>query len=179
MQIAELEQPKKLLVADPAELAKQLSGYKSPMEDKVPVPGTAQAFQPPPIDPSKPIDGRYYYTRGKKKGQPKPPDKIRMHIEPNPAPADISGELITGALLITLIDVFIPMLIVLINNWISKEKMKYDLLSLDEKQKSLLSPLADKVVAQLRISGNPSLLLLFAILGLYGIKFITIKQLKV
>lgn len=127
-------------------------------------------------------DPNKYFQSGAKKGQPRlrrprttsqpvntPPGK-------NPQQPGITGELITGALFLMLLDLLFPMLIAAINNKFSKTKIKAELLQLDAKQKSSLEPLANEVVKYINITGHPVALFLIAYCGIVGINFAAIKM---
>lgn len=112
-----------------------------------------------------------YYKTGKKAGQPKPPKKVRVTYTPSQTPASLSGELLTGALFITLVDLIMPILMVGLNNRFSKQKIKVKDLQLTAAQQKELAPIADRVVKQINIEANPTMLLICSMLGIYGANF--------
>lgn len=116
-----------------------------------------------------------YYQSGKKAGQLKPL-KAKVNVSPTNQPATLSGEILTGALFITLIDLILPILLVGLNNRFSDSKMKVSDLQLNAKQKSELSPLADKVIKQVNIEANPNLLFFMSLIGIYGANFAVVKM---
>lgn len=112
------------------------------------------------------------YKTGKKAGQPRKP---RVTVTPNTQQTTLSGEILTGALFITLIDLCLPMIIAGLNNRFSKSKIKASDLYLTAKQKSELSPIADKVVKQFDFNANPNALLVISMIGIYGANFAMLK----
>ena len=173
----------------PDDLAKFLSDYTEPMQvnpGAIPVqPQTAIPTGGPSV-PSGEIPHESvwkgnpnYFQRGKKKGTLRPspnPIAIGSNWNPSPAPQTITGDIISGALLITLIDLLIPLLIVALNNQFSKQKIKAELLQMNEKQKSTLAPVCDSVARQINLTGNPVVILLVSLVGIYGMNFLMIKQ---
>lgn len=134
-----------------------LSGYKNV---------TKEETQPQPQQPQE------FYKTGKKAGQPKKP---RVTVTPTQQQATLSGEILTGALFITLVDLCLPMIIAGLNNRFSKFKIKASDLYLSAKQKSELAPIADKVVKQFDFNANPNALLVISMLGIYGANFAMLK----
>lgn len=91
-------------------------------------------------------------------------------------PVVISGEIISGALFIMLIDLAIPQVIAIANNQFSKNKIDANELRLTKAQKDELQPLADQVVKQLEITGNPVYIFILSMMGIYGLNFAMLKQ---
>lgn len=119
--------------------------------------------------------GTEFYKTGKKAGQPKPPKKVAFTYNPATQPATLSGEILTGALFLTLVDLIIPTIIVGINNRFTKQKIKATDLQLSAAQKKELAPIADQVIKQIDIKANPTLLLCVSMLGIYGANFAMLK----
>jgi len=90
---------------------------------------------------------------------------------------ELGGELITGSMFLFFIDLVVPFAIASLNNWKSATKIDGDKLSIPKEQMKQLIPLADAVVKQLRISGNPIALLIFGLITIYGIQFAALKAL--
>lgn len=90
----------------------------------------------------------------------------------------VSGEILSGAMFLMLIDLTIPFLISVLNNQFSKTKIKPSDLQLSEKQKAELSPLADQVAKELNIEGNPIAIFVISLLGIYGLNFAMLKQIE-
>lgn len=136
------------------------------------IPGNSQ----PVISPSNPAPFGVYKS-GKNAGQPRPAPKVRIGYNPSQEITSISGEILTGALFITLIDLIIPILLVGVGNRFSKpgSKIKVSDLQLTAAQKKELAPVADKVVKQLNINAKPELLLFLSLLGIYGANFAVLK----
>lgn len=117
-----------------------------------------------------------YYQSGKKQGQLKPSAGARMKVsyKKDTEPAYVDGDLLDGALFLTLVDLLFPMIIAGIHNMLTKEKKgKIDPedLMLTEKQKNKLAPVADRVTAQLKLSANPTTVLVLSMFGLYGMQY--------
>jgi len=146
-------------LANPNDLDEFLAGYTSkPMDvNKVP-----EHLNPDNI-----------IKRGRKKGQLKP----GVRTPPLESMA-ITGELISGALFISLIDLIFPMIISFANNQFTKVKIKADQLSLTAQQKKDLEPICDQVVKHLKIEANPVTILVVSLAGIYGINYLSLKQIE-
>jgi hypothetical protein len=83
--------------------------------------------------------------------------------------------IITGSLLIILIDLVIPNIMVFANNKFSKKKIKTSDLMLSNEQKKELEPFADAAANQMMLKGNPIYMLIVCLLGMYGVKLMTLK----
>jgi hypothetical protein len=171
-----VEQEQKTVIENGvSELDKMLSQYQAPLTVNNPVSapqptGTIQQPTPTPQHVE-------YYKTGKKAGQPKPQRKTVVSYTPPPN-MQVTGELISGALFVTLVDLFFPMLISLLHNLVSKKvKIEYSDLQLTNKQKDQLSPVADKIIKQLKIDANPLLIGGIAYTGMLGIQVMAARQL--
>ncbi len=102
--------------------------------------------------------------RSRKKKQPEP------EPEPQPMPSMISG-----ALLILMIDLIFPNVIALANNKLSKDKIKASDLQLDNKQRNELEPIADEVAKTITSFGNPLTVLIVTLAGIYGVNLAALK----
>lgn len=171
--VTESEEPKNEPIKEnlaTSDIDDLLSGYKdvSLKDNSMKPEGTKTSdnlFTQQPANPD-------VYLSGKKVGQPRKP---RVGYKKQQEQTSLSGEILTGALFITMIDLCLPMIITGLNNRFSKQKMKASDLSLTAKQKSELAPIADKVVKQFDFNANPNALLLFSILGIYGANFAMVK----
>jgi hypothetical protein len=156
--------------ANPKELNDILGGYaKSSIEFEQPkeeTPGTSADVKD---------SGTEYYVRGPKKGQPKPTKKNKAVSYDMSASEEISGDIIDGAMFLMLIDLLIPFIIAMANNRFSESKIKASDLQLENDQIKKLTPLCDKVVSYLKLRGNPLVMLIIALVGMYGVKFAAIK----
>lgn len=115
-----------------------------------------------------------YYVRGPKKGQPKPVSKNKAPIPP---PTTIqASSFLTGAIFLTLLDIFVPTILVGLNNMTSKVKMKYDGMKLTDAQKKELEPVANAVLKEVNLNASPALLLGIAILGSYLPMFLVARS---
>lgn len=87
----------------------------------------------------------------------------------------ISGEILSGALFLTIVDMLLPMLIAVVNNALSKDKIKGKDLSLTQTQRNQLEPIADSVMKQIELNTNPVLILILSMGGLYGMNYMAAK----
>jgi hypothetical protein len=154
-----------------------LGGYKdvSLQDSTVQQPASAGNTVAPNVTQQPSIE---YYRTGKKAGQPRPPKKNAVTVNKATEQTTLSGEILTGALFITMVDLILPMIISGINNRFSKDKIKASDLYLSQKQKNELAPIADRVVKQFDFNGNPNILLLFSMVGIYGANFAMLKLTK-
>lgn len=124
-----------------------------------------------------------YYQRGSKKGLPRTTPYVKPLVsvayEPTPGDDELTGELIGGAMFITMIDLFLPGLFVLFNNWLlakdKKDCIKMEEMQLDDKTIKRLEPVADKSLRRLKLRGDPTVWLMITMLGCYAMKFGQIK----
>lgn len=151
-----------------------------------PDPVTSQPTPPPPTsgDPSAPY-GRY--LTGKKAGQPKPPPRQYKYNTPPPPPgqplpgatsppASVSGMLIDGGLFLMLIDIALPLgICALSNNFTDGPKIKPEKLQLTEAQKRQLTPVVDRVMQSIQLTGNPMAVLFIGLITIYGMNFMNAK----
>lgn len=97
-------------------------------------------------------------------------------VEPEQPPEMPS--LISGALLVLMIDLIIPNIIVFANNKITKEKIKAKDLQLTNAQKNELQPVADEVAKTIALQANPLIVLVVTLLGIYGVNLMALKTTK-
>ncbi|MFA5297632.1 MAG: hypothetical protein WC389_05425 [Lutibacter sp.] len=112
-------------------------------------------------------------TRGRKPGSKK--TKI-FAPEPEPLKTLAASDLISGALFLLFIDLLIPSIFVFANNRFSKKKIKVDKLRLTENQKNQLEPLANEAAKQIMLKGNPVTVFAFALISIYGLNFMMLKN---
>ncbi len=93
--------------------------------------------------------------------------------EPDPEPVESS--IISGALLILMIDLVIPNIMVFVNNKVTGEKLKVKDLQLTRSQQSELQPIADEVAKNIALRGNPLTVLIVTLIGIYGINLMALK----
>ncbi len=131
------------------------------------------------VDPAAPFG---YYMKGKKKGQPRhaPYTPIgARNFTPQQAnaisPQIQGGILITGGLFLTLINLIIPLLVSVLNNWLTDTKIKPEQMQLDKAQLKELDPVCDAVMKQMSMTGNPMVLLFIGLFSAYGLKFMDLK----
>lgn len=91
-------------------------------------------------------------------------------------PSILTGDILTGAMFISLIDLALPMIIVTVNNTIDKNnKIAVDKLRLKASQKKELEPIAEEVMKQLELKANPILILIISLVSIYGLNFVNVK----
>lgn len=175
-----------------------LSGYKEPAKIE-PLPVTEQT-KPPQQQPEQPkVNEKFpgmphwygnpmYYQSGKKQGQIKPPPKNgtfkaafqQPQVSVNPETTILTADsIISGALFLTIINVLIPMLMAMVHNMVVKDKKKiieWEMLQIDAKAQKDLEGLAEKALKQIKIDANPVGILIFAMLGMYAMQFMTVKM---
>lgn len=183
-------------VADAKFVEDLMREYSAPAVNKEPDPAATPtsnpapdpvASQPPPPtsgDPSAPY-GRY--LTGKKAGQPKPPPRQYKYNTPPPPPgqplpgaapqpASVSGMLIDGGLFLMLIDIALPLgICALSNNFTDGPKIKPEKLQLTEAQKRQLTPVVDRVMQSIQLTGNPMAVLFIGLITIYGMNFMNAK----
>lgn len=172
--------------ASPSEVLEETKPTEKPVENN-PLFDTLSSYKEAPVSTptnvplgsstqtsQSPVDVPRYKT-GPKAGQPRPPRKVRIGYNQTNEISSISGEILTGALFLTLIDLVMPVLIIGLNNRFSDQKMNAKDLKLSDKQKAELAPIADKVVKQLNINANPNMLLIVSMFGIYAANFVALK----
>jgi hypothetical protein len=116
--------------------------------------------------------------RGRKKGQKNgmKADEIGTS-EPGGfgEPAINENPIISGALLVMLIDIALPNLMAIINNKVSKKKIKASSLQLSEDERKQLEPLANQVAQEMSVKANPLTVLIISLVSMYGMKLMTQK----
>lgn len=164
-------------IETPNDIDKLLSGYDKEVIANTELPGAPPDDESQPIsriNPNDKTDPRLYYQRGAKKGQKKPNfDKVLQQTGQY-EPATLSGEILSGLMFITLIDMLFPLLITSVNNIYSKKKIKVDHLKLTAKQKNELAPICDKIVEKWNLTADPVWMLVISMLGIYGVNYITL-----
>lgn len=167
---------------DMDELDRILAGYQQPKtETEKPSEKEPQKL---PFISHDPTQGQKqeYFVRGPKKGQPKPPKKGKAPATNEAGQLSIEATtFITGAIFITMIDLMIPLFIAGIYNWMNRKKkggqvMDYEKMKMTTSQRNDLSPVADAVVRELKISGSPTILFLVGLAGVYFMNFILNKS---
>jgi hypothetical protein len=82
---------------------------------------------------------------------------------------------ISGGLLILLIDLALPNIMCFVNNKVSKQKIKASSLQLTEDERKQLEPLADQVAREMAVKANPLTVLIISLVSMYGMKLMTQK----
>ncbi len=115
-------------------------------------------------------------TRGRKPGSKnKRAELLEPAAQPTPGTLQAS-DIISGALLLMFIDLAIPNLLVFANNARSKKKIKAKALQMTDEQKRQLEPFANEASKQLLLKGNPVQVFLIALISIYGLNFIALKN---
>lgn len=109
-----------------------------------------------------------------KRGRPRKDEPLQN----SGGPTQIEGEaLISGALMLMLIDLALPNLISFANNKFNKKgkKIKASDLQMTEEQRRDLEPLADQVAKEMMLKASPLSVLIISMIGIYGINFMMLK----
>lgn len=87
----------------------------------------------------------------------------------------ISGDIISGALFLTFIDMLLPMAIATANNTLSDDKVSAKSMQLTQTQKNELEPIADALMKEIQIKANPLVILIVSMISVYGMNFVQAK----
>lgn len=85
----------------------------------------------------------------------------------------LSGDILTGALFLSLVDLVVPLVLKIGYDKIKGTSIDQKGLKLSKAQKDELSPIADEVIKQLSLSTNPTALLIISLLGIYGLNLVS------
>ena len=118
-------------------------------------------------------DHRYFQT-GKKAGQLRPSAKklnteITATLDTESTTTFKGSNIMSGIMLLVLVDSILPLAISFINNKYSKRKVKSTSLKMTKTQKNELQPIADEVVKLLNVEANPIFMLSISMIGIYGL----------
>lgn len=120
---------------------------------------------------------KLYYQSGKKKGQRRPnAAKISRKEGSENAQTTIGGDLITGAMFITMIDLLLPLGMAALNNHFSDKKVDANKLKLTAKQRNDLAPVCDDLAKQWQITANPVAVLIVSLIGIYGVNLLMLRN---
>jgi hypothetical protein len=107
----------------------------------------------------------------KKRGRPSKSSKVEEPIN------EIQGSsVISGSLLILLIDLILPNIMAAVNNKVSKKKIKASLLQMTPEQRKELEPVADAVSREMMLKANPLAMLIISMIGIYGVNLMMLKN---
>lgn len=121
-------------------------------------------------------DPRFYFQSGKKKGQRRPqPKGVNVSFKNPTTEKVLSGEIISGALFLSMIDMVLPMILAGLNNQFTKVKIDPDKMQLTDKQKKELEPLFNAIVKAIKFEGNPVLLGVVGLGSIYAMNFIMLR----
>jgi hypothetical protein len=134
-----------------SEISDLLSGYKEKIE----------------IDEPSAIQNE----KGKRGRKPK-------NAQPEPQQVITETPVITGALMMMLIDLALPHLMVFANNKLNKKgkKIRASDLQMTSEQRKELEPVADQVAKEMMLQANPLTVLIISMIGIYGINFMMLKS---
>lgn len=110
--------------------------------------------------------------------EPKKRGRKRKVVEQEQEQQQINaGNVISGALVLMLIDLLIPKLLTLANNKFNKKKkIKSKQLQLTTEQRTSLEPIADLAMKQIMLQGNPLTVLTLSLIGIYGLNFLMLQN---
>ena len=126
-------------------------------------------------------DSSLYFQSGKKKGQLKPKGRdilggeVKATVDPSPK-AIKGSNILSGLMLLTLVDLIFPLLLQVANNKFSKVKIKASDLRIKKTQKNELEPLANMVVESLNIEANPIQMFAVSMIGVYGLNLVEARN---
>jgi hypothetical protein len=113
----------------------------------------------------------------KKRGRPKKGEQDKTpqgtFSDPNVMP---ENPIISGSLMVLLIDLILPNVICMINNKVSKKKIKANLLMMTDEQRKQLEPVADQVAKEMSLKANPLTVLIVSMIGIYGVNLMMLKS---
>lgn len=139
----------------------------------------AEYSAPAPVEPAPIVDASKIMD-----GEPmnintgEPEKKEKRKYTKRQKDDDMEMPFIDGEMLLLFIDLIIPAIITLTNNWVTNEKMSPDDLMLTEKQKTQMKKLADKVAEKIDLNMHPLLGLTIGIGGIYTMNFLAAKNKK-
>jgi hypothetical protein len=115
------------------------------------------------------------FTKKKRGRKPKGEQDQPTGQDPNNL---VETPMLSGALLIMLIDLALPNLVCFANNKLDKKgkKIQAGALMMTEEQRKELEPVADQVAKEMSLKANPLVLLIVSMLGIYGINFMMLKN---
>jgi hypothetical protein len=95
-----------------------------------------------------------------------------------PQPSISETPIISGALMMMLIDLALPQLICFANNKLNKKgkKIQASALQMTPEQRKELEPVAEQVAKEMMLQANPLTVLIISMIGIYGINFMMLKN---
>lgn len=172
----------------------QLSAYKEMTFDEEPEQNEETPDQKPETSSSNDNSGLdledksnplLYYQSGKKKGQLRPSAKKQINKQESTIDVSVKDEkrtiktdsVLTGMMLITIIDLIFPLVVTVMHNKFSKKvKIKVNDIKMSKTQQNQISDLADQVVQQLDIQANPVHMFFISLAGIYGLNVIEARN---
>lgn len=146
-----------------------------------------QTLPPDPLNPPQSVDGKSdngtdwvgnpeYFQTGAKAGQ-KRQRRARQPLvsyEQREGDSVVGGELITGAMFISMIDLLFPAIIVTVNNFIvsdPKNQMRISDMQLGDDVITKLKPLAESTLRRIKLRGDPMVWLIITMGGMYAYRY--------
>lgn len=156
-------------------------GEKSPIVEmgipiEKPVPEFQQA-KTPETDQENWKNNPDYFQSGPKQGQKRQrKPRTTMAYTGKYEESEISADVITGAMFLSVVDLLIPMLFITINNYITGENLKPGDMALSTEQLKKLETVADRAMSYIKLRGNPLIILGLTMLGLYSMTLVKAKM---
>lgn len=140
-----------------------------------------QTLPPDPVNEPKPAGQEWvgnpdYFQEGHPRAGERRKRKARTPIatyETREGDSVVGGELITGAMFISIIDLLLPAVIVTINNFITEPKhhMKITDMQLGDEVTAKLKPLAESTLRRIKLRGDPMTWLFLTMAGMYAYRY--------
>lgn len=184
------EKPKSNLVDTPTDFSTLLKDYGQPAtienqtqnEQKTDI--TGGNVQSTPSNVSTASTGWQgnpeYYQTGKKAGQKKP-NRAKVTYTPSNQTASISGDLISGAMFLALINLLMPSLLVAVHNYLTKDKnlhLKWSDIKISQEQENKLAPIADMAAKQIILSWSPTAIFFVSLFSLFAMNLAVARMSK-
>ncbi len=109
------------------------------------------------------------------KAEPEPERKEEIK-QPPLEEMELSGEVLTGALFLSLIESIMPLIIGVLNDKFDNKKVDVKKMRLTAGQRKELAPICDEVVKHLNIKANPIVLLVTSLIGIYGLNYMALRN---
>jgi hypothetical protein len=112
-----------------------------------------------------------------KRGRPKKEQQGAIN-QPNELQDNSIPEspVISGSLLILMVDLILPNLICFAANKMTRgKKIKANRLQMTAKQREELEPIAEQVAKDMAMKANPMTVLIISLIGIYGVNFMQLK----
>jgi|SRR5882672_6670439 len=111
--------------------------------------------------------------RGRRAGGKNAPKIPPQEFRPQESKPLFVGAVINGAIFITIIDIFMPMIIAGVHNQFNENKIKPSDLKMPKETRSELEPLCNEVIKSMNIQMDPKWALLLTVVSMYGMSYMT------